>query len=126
MPIHKILLVDDDRAINFLHRIILKDNNINCAVDEALNGEQALDYIAATDDCPDIILLDINMPGIDGFAFLKEYTERGKCCDKSKVFMLTSSQRDEDRATADKFHISGYLDKPLNSSHIEEILTKVS
>jgi CheY-like chemotaxis protein len=124
MAINKILLVDDDKAHNYLNRIILKDNQVHCAVDEALNGQQALDYIAATDDCPDLILLDINMPGVDGFQFLAEYERVRKCSDQSLIFMLTSSQRDEDKdkALSNRF-VSGYFDKPLTTAHIRKMLS---
>ena len=122
----KVLLVDDDKAYNFLNRIVLRDNEIDCPVEEANDGQQALDYIAKNEECPDVILLDLNMPGIDGFQFLKEYEARGKCCGHSKIFMLTSSMREEDReaALSNKF-VKGYFDKPLSSSHIAEILAMV-
>jgi CheY-like chemotaxis protein len=124
MPLNKILLVDDDKAVNYLNRLILKDNEINCPVDEALNGQQALDYISGTDDCPDVILLDINMPGIDGFQFLDEFEKGVKCCDRSRIFILTSSIRDEDRVAAlSNKLVSGYLDKPLTTEHIRKILS---
>ena len=124
MPLNRILLVDDDKALNYLNRLILKDNRVDCPVDEALNGQQALDYISTSDSCPDVILLDINMPGIDGFQFLKEYEKIGKCNKRSRIFMLTSSLRDEDKtsALANKL-VSGYLDKPLTTAHIHKILS---
>ena len=124
MQLNKILLVDDDKALNYLNRLILKDNRVDCTVDEALDGQQALDYISAADNCPDVILLDINMPGIDGFQFLKEYEKIGKCNQRSRIFMLTSSLRDEDRTTAlSNKLVSGYLDKPLTTAHIRKILS---
>jgi len=124
MALNKILLVDDDKAFNFLNRFLLKENQITCPIYEALNGQQALDHISTTGECPDLILLDINMPGVDGFGFLREYEKMGKCCTHSRIFMLTSSQRDEDRtkALSNKF-VSGYLDKPLTAAHILEILS---
>jgi CheY-like chemotaxis protein len=127
MPLNKILLVDDDKALNFLNRIELLANQVDCTIDEVLNGQQALDYIASVHECPDVILLDINMPGIDGFGFLKEFNAKDKCCDQSKIFMLTSSQREEDiNAALSYSFVKGYFDKPLTKAHIQEMLSAVN
>src|ERR1700685_4270812 len=100
MEIKKILLVDDSQPFNFLSRITLQQAIPSCQIDEALNGKTALDYITRSDECPDVILLDINMPVMDGFEFLKEFERKRKCSAHSKIFILTSSQREEDKRIA--------------------------
>jgi CheY-like chemotaxis protein len=93
-------------------------------MDEVMDGKAALDYLQNNEECPDIILLDINMPVMDGFEFLEQFEKQHKCTDKSKVFILTSSQRDEDRIKSIKNkYVKGYFDKPLNSTHVREILS---
>jgi CheY-like chemotaxis protein len=127
MSLKKVLLVDDDKALNFINRLTIQDHASDCHIAEALDGQQALDYLAALEECPDIIFLDINMPGMDGFEFLDEMERRGKCCDNSKIFMLTSSIREEDKSRAMSSElVKGYFDKPLSNEHIEEILAKAS
>jgi CheY-like chemotaxis protein len=123
MAVKKILLVDDSQPFNFLSRITLQQAIPQCTIDEALNGKSALDYIGRSSDCPDVILLDLNMPVMDGFEFLKEFEKKGKCTGMTKIFILTSSQREEDRETAlsNKF-VRGYLSKPLSPPQIEQIL----
>lgn len=112
----KVLLVDDDRAINFLNQIILKDLGLNCTVEVALNGSEALDIIKVSSVCHDVILLDINMPVMDGFEFLQAYKELGKCYDTTRVYMLTSSLRDSDREDALAYDcVKSYLEKPLTA-----------
>ncbi len=120
---HKFLLIDDDEAFNFLNRIILDTKIAGCQVDAALNGEAALKLLATKNECPDVILLDLNMPGMDGFEFLDEFEKRYKCFGYSKIFILTSSAREEDRihGFAHK-SVVGYLGKPLTDAHVEEIL----
>ncbi len=117
------LLVDDDEAFNFLNRIVFTDNKVNCQLDEVMDGKAALDYLEHTTVCPDVILLDLNMPVMDGFEFLEHFAKLGKCSQTSKVFILTSSMRDEDRMKSLKNkYVMGYFDKPLNSSHLKQIL----
>lgn len=119
----KILLVDDDEAFNFLNRIAIKDYDVNCQVDETMDGKAALDYLEKTKQCPDVILLDVNMPVMDGFEFLEHFEKQNKCNNFSKIFILTSSLRDEDRMKSlNNKAVKGYFDKPLTTAHIKKIL----
>ncbi|MDB5283201.1 MAG: hypothetical protein JWO06_2276 [Bacteroidota bacterium] len=127
MDIKKILLVEDDQAFNFLNRMFLKSNEVDCQVDEALNGKAALDYLSATKECPEVILLDLNMPVMDGFEFLEQLKKRNKCSHASNVFILTSSALEEDRQISlSNQLVKGYFMKPLNKAHIEEIKHKLA
>src|SRR5580698_10010936 len=103
MKPEKLLLVDDDAAFNFLNRIILTTSGFNGQIDECLDGVTALKYITDAEKCPDVILLDINMPVMDGFEFLEEFSKHHKCNEHTKIFMLTSSNQDEDREGALKY-----------------------
>jgi CheY-like chemotaxis protein len=124
MKPEKVLLVDDDSAFNFLNRIIINTAGLTCEIDECLDGTAALKYITNTNKCPDVILLDINMPVMDGFEFLEEFDKNEKCKGITKVFMLTSSNQDEDRVGALKYNcVKGYFDKPLTEEHIREIVS---
>ncbi len=124
MELQKLLLVDDDSAFNFLNRIILNANGINCEIEECLDGKAALDITTTQAKCPDVILLDINMPVMDGFEFLDEIERHNKCRNHTNVFILTSSNQDEDRKKAFSYNcVKGYFDKPFNESHIREILS---
>jgi CheY-like chemotaxis protein len=119
----KVLLIDDDRISSFLNRITLKDHNAHCNVVEAVDGQQALDYLAAQTECPDAIFLDINMAGMDGFEFLYKMESLNDHFHNAKIYILSSSTRDEDRTKALSYKlVKGYFDKPLSRLHIEEIL----
>jgi CheY-like chemotaxis protein len=126
MATQKFLLVDDDPAFNFLSRIAISKKVDNCVIDIALNGQKALDYLEKN-DCPDIIFLDINMPVIDGFQFLAAFSKKTTCCDKSKIFMLTSSVRQEDKILAAASNcVSGFLQKPLTDIMVDDILNQLA
>jgi len=90
-----------------------------------MNGEEALDFIKNnTEDIhPELILLDINMPVMDGFEFLQEYNKvdfNGKL--KPHIIMLTTSTNPTDVDKVKKSDITGYINKPLTESKIMEII----
>ena len=123
----RILLVDDDEAFNFLNRIVFTDTKAAYHMDEVSDGKAALEYLEECDECPDIILLDINMPVMDGFEFLEHFEKFNKCNGVSKIFMLTSSHREEDRVKSlENNFVAGYFDKPLTLQHVQEILHTVN
>src|ERR1700679_1449702 len=92
-----IMIVDDHPAFNQLTRLALRKAGIVCNIVELSNGRLALDYLDEEKKCPDVILLDINMPVMDGFDFLEEYCQYHKCLGKSLIYMLTSSAEEVDK-----------------------------
>ena len=122
MELKNILLVDDDEGVNFLNKYLLNDSKVAASIAVALNGRDALKHIADSGICPDIIFLDINMPVMDGFDFLENFKNLSPCFNKSKVYMLTSSLRDSDRAKAAVYEcVVDYLEKPLSEEVIKSI-----
>ena len=118
----EILIVDDSPAFNQLTRLTIKKSGLECNITELSNGLKALEYLAVSNSCPDVILLDINMPVMDGFDFLEEYTRDHKCLNKSFVYMLTSSAEERDKANAKAFDIvKGYFEKPISKENIAAI-----
>lgn len=134
--IKRILLVDDDQILNFLHSRLFEKTGIVEQVDIALNGREALDYLAKginkreaeqeTDIQPEIILLDINMPVMDGWEFLEEYKKLGNTKRHGiMVVMLTSSLNPDDREKAKQYEeITTFINKPLSIPMIQEIFSK--
>ncbi len=123
--VNKILLVDDDEGFNFLNRISLRQNGVDCQVDVALNGKEALQYLSSAESCPDVILLDLNMPVMDGFEFLgKLEKQNNRCSVNSRVFVLSSSEREEDKQkTLGQGMVKGFFSKPLSAADIKQILS---
>ena len=130
-----LLLVDDNESDNFLHRMIIQKADITDHIEIAENGEEAIDFL--TSKCrfgktensyfqPELILLDINMPVMDGWQFLEEYNQleedqKGK----SVIIILTTSFKPDDRARAQRmFGNEGFIHKPLTLEIINEIMQK--
>lgn len=103
----KILIVDDDHFLIDMYS--LKFKNRGAIIEAASSSKEALDKLE-NDLNPDIIILDIIMPGMDGIALLKEITERDLVKD-AVVIMLTNQSLQEDIEKAKKFKVDGYIVK---------------
>jgi CheY-like chemotaxis protein len=125
-PIH-ILLVDDDEVTNFLSREMLRIFLHDPIIDEVLNGQDALSYlkdkVANQESLPHLILLDINMPIMDGWEFLKEFEQlTWPGLEAISVVMFTSSVYHEDIDKARSFTIVREIfSKPLDEEKIRAI-----
>lgn len=123
MAVKNIWLVDDDLPSRRLADISLQDAKVPCVITNAKDGKEAIEMLENCDESPDVILLDINMPVMDGFQFLKEYKNLPQArSSNTKIYMLTTSMLEKDykRAFASGV-VKGYFEKPLNEQHIEEI-----
>ena len=127
-----VLLVDDDKITNILHSRLLKICNIHCPVEIVTSGAKALDFLTCKGEFadytnarqPGIILLDINMPLMNGWEFLDEYKKFDEK-QKSKIFivMLTSSIDPIDKRRADKNEdIKMFLNKPLTKENLLKVI----
>lgn len=110
-----ILLVEDDELDIISVQRSLKKLEIEYELYSAYNGIEALKLLRDPDVKlnPNVILLDINMPRMNGIEFLKVLREDEKLKDL-KVFIMTTSSEGDDRFEAEKLGISGYIIKPLN------------
>lgn len=116
-----ILLIDDDSVTNFVNSKIIKKQNIFESVVVKNSGNAALKYLYET-NIPTIILLDINMPVMNGFDFLDEYYKYGFNANETTVIMLTSSVLESDKAKALKYNrVHSFLTKPLTVEKVLEL-----
>ena len=123
-----ILLVDDDDISNYITESLISEMNISEEVAVVTDGQQALDYIEShevvTRDSSGhiLILLDLNMPVMDGFEFMEEYEKRS-WRSKVSVVMLTSSSNPKDLNNSKNYQFAGYLQKPFDQSDIRKLLS---
>ena len=116
----KILLVEDNPDDIELTRIALKEGHIINEMEVIRDGEEALDYFqknclspnALESDLPALILLDINLPKVDGIEILK-YIKKTEKIKRIPVVMLTTSQRDEDIVSSYDLGVNSYIQKPV-------------
>ncbi|MFI5218426.1 MAG: response regulator [Bacteroidia bacterium] len=114
-----ILLVDDDHVDVMNVQRAFKKNNITNPLHTASNGIEALDLLRGTEGrpkiipTPRIILLDINMPKMNGIEFLKEL-RNDPYLKSISVFMMTTSNDDKDKFEAYNLNVAGYIVKPVS------------
>lgn len=118
-----IYLIDDDNNVNFLNKTIIRHSDFAEKVHEFQRAKDALSQLAtakATNDLPDIIFLDVNMPEMDGWRFMEEYEKIGIA--SPIVIMLTSSIDPKDKARASMVpHLKGFKSKPLSMGAVAEL-----
>ena len=123
-----ILLVDDDDTTNFLHQRLLDRLDVSEQVLVAGNGQQALEMLAQFTGQfsplnPLLILLDLNMPVMDGFEFLEAFQALPSAQQQGAVIVvLTSSLNAQDLARTTNLPVAGFLCKPLNQEKIDTLL----
>lgn len=129
--ISNIMIVDDSKIDLFVHQKIIEKHNSNIKITCFNNPLSALNSLKASDSAenskaikiPDIILLDVNMPQMDGFEFI-EHLKKMEMQSKKRieVFMLSSSRYFKDIHRAKKNGgCSGYISKPLTLEKLKGI-----
>ena len=128
MTIRKTYLIDDDEIFTVLTKIQMEKKASFGAIDVFENGEDAIERIEhdlANNSLPDFILLDLNMPIMDGWQFLDAF-EKLNIEKKIVIYIATSSIDPSDLMQAENYpFLQGYISKPINSQKLEEILVEV-
>lgn len=122
----KIMLVEDDLGDQKLIKQSLLNQKISNEIHISSTAETALEFLAKAKDgvddfpMPDLILLDLNMPGIGGKEFLKRVKADGQL-DTIPVVILTTSDSDQDILDSYKLHASGYIKKPVSLDGFKDV-----
>ncbi|NQY09115.1 MAG: response regulator [Flavobacteriales bacterium] len=134
--LEEIILIDDDDVYNFFTKAILKKAiGFGGKVEVCCDGKEAIDYLENKDSNGDggsgdenikLILLDINMPVMNGFEFLEAYKNlAGNKKGKTVLCMLTTSMNESDKKRALAYDdVNDFLIKPLGKDGLEEVIGK--
>ena len=129
--IKKVLCVDDDAISLTISQLLLKRTGFAAEVETAIDGSDALEYFSnlfedeptELNKAPELILLDINMPVMNGWEFLHEYVPLyEKKLSHTKIVILSSTIDPEDFALAKKYPVViQFISKPLSIENLEEL-----
>ncbi|MBE0599179.1 MAG: response regulator [Desulfuromonadales bacterium] len=119
MSKQKILIVEDEESLLKLESILLTSKGFD--VQGVTNGQAALDAIAA--EHPDLVLLDIMLPEIDGFEVCRRI-KNDPATRQIPVIMLTAKKSREDMARGEKVGADWYITKPFKSAMVIETIQR--
>ena len=120
-----ILLVEDDHVDGMTVQRALKDLHITNRLDMAYNGEEALEILRDDKrERPCIILLDLNMPKMNGIEFLK-VVKNDDAVKKIPVVVLTTSTEEQDKVESYNHGIAGYMIKPVDYKQFVETMKTI-
>ena len=130
MKFNDVFVVDDDKIFHFIIKKLLVSNNINVEPEFFENGLLAIEGIKSKldneENPPDLILLDINMPILDGWQFLEEFKLlKDKIKKEIAIYIISSSDNTVDRNRANDFKddITDYYLKPITIDGLKSIFT---
>lgn len=135
--LHKVLFVDDDPIALLLAKLVLSKNNFATISHTASNGLEAIEFLndpvnlqnnQMDLDKPFLIILDLNMPVMDGWEFLEEFSKKHlENYSNVKIILLSSSIDPEDINRSKNYpNVLDFLSKPFTKDMAEEIKTRLS
>jgi CheY-like chemotaxis protein len=127
--VRSILLVDDNQTSTFLNQQLINKLGLTYQVLTACNGQQALDILKQSyldeKEFPELILVDLKMPVLDGFEFYKAFRQLDPEKQKTtKVVVLTTSLAATDIQRAKEADLKHFINKPLTAQKLMAILPK--
>ena len=117
----KIMVVDDSSLIHQMYRLVM--SRYKCEIVDAMNGQEALELLSLHNDVQ-LILLDINMPVMNGVQFLEKASQSG-LTGKIPVIVISTEGKEEDTVRGLKLGARGYLKKPFNPTDLYNLIERI-
>ena len=117
----KVLVVDDSALIHQMYKMVLM--RYRCQVIDALNGQEALDKLEKNQDV-NLMLVDINMPLMNGLEFIQKVKSAGKF-DAIPIIIVSTEGKEEDTQRGLAMGAKGYVKKPFQPSELHSLIAKL-
>jgi len=129
IKLNSLLLIDDDVINNFINSRLIRKIDMSHNLHVSTNGKEAILYLngklGMQEAGPELILLDINMPVMDGFEFVEAFRKLNfSNQEKIVIVMLTTSSNPKDLEKVDALSIGGYINKPLTEEKLKNVLAR--
>ena len=121
------MLIDDDDIFNLLNGKVIENSDMGSEIAVFTTAQSALEDLRSRlsdpSRLPEFLLVDIRMPGMDGFGFLEAFHQLpGTEWQRINIFMLTSSLDERDQDKAQRYpQVKGFFSKPLTQETLEEM-----
>ena len=125
----KLLVIDDDDINIFIISKIVEKTGYDVEIAAKHNGQLAIDYIKElvvnNQPLPQLVLIDINMPILNGWEFIEAYEALG-LAETNDMYMLSSSVYENDIEKAKSYNsVKGFISKPLSIDRLKELLAAI-
>lgn len=124
-PTGSILLIDDDEDDRFFMALAVKASTPAYTLCQASSGQQALDLLTRLAELPDLILLDLNMPGLSGFDVLTQIRQSVAWA-HLPVVIFTTSREALDQARAVALGATAFISKPATYTGLDAIVMQLA
>lgn len=131
IPSHagELVLVDDDPTISLILGLYLKKSTLSLILHSCHSAAEITNYLHEVQQgkrkMPALILLDINMPGTDGFELLKQIRGKWEFKELPKIIMFSASEAQYDRQLAEELGANGYQVKPQDGDDFINFLNSL-
>lgn len=129
--IKNLALIDDDELFVFLTKMTIEETNLVDLIKVFRNGLDAINFLKENsndpDQLPEVILLDISMPVMDGWQFIEEYIKlKPRIGKKITIYIVSSSISPKDLAKAKSIsEVTDYIIKPMTKEALIEIIKRI-
>ncbi len=117
-----IALVDDEEVFHWITKQFIEKLDESIQIISFYNGREALDHLKSGQHIPDVLMVDLNMPVVNGWIFLNEFSELNLDQDIT-IYVVSSSIDPEDQKRAQSYaHVTSFVSKPLSMEFLEKAL----
>jgi len=119
-PVKEILLIDDDPVYNEINALLLKKLYPDINVHQTTSVDMAIEHIQRQSSPPDLIFLDLNLPGKGGLEFIKVYR---KHFNQNNIYLLSSASQLLNKEIRQTYkQVAGVIEKPLQEHKLKQIM----
>lgn len=120
----RLLIVDDDEVNRALLHFLLQ--SFDCITSDAINGKEAIRQLDLAKNIPTIMLLDLNMPVMDGYEVINTIKNNKQAYPLTRIIVISATSFTKFKQRENPVNISGYVEKPINKARLLQVLTETA